>query len=873
MVQRLLLAGVFGALARVTDALGAEPERPRSPTAEVPSEPVKGSDSAEGEARPELVPPRPRTTVDAQSPPGSPALEHDVVVVLLVTIEKDGTPSDIVVSESGGALLDEASMVALRAWTFTPATRDGRPIASRIKVPFRFAAPVAPAAPLTPVAPTVAPPAPPPAAQPGPSSPTKPAALAPKREAPIEVDVRGRRPPESRAPSDFTLDREVLVAAPRRDAADLLSAAPGVYVAKAEGDAVAHEIFLRGFDAAHGQDVELTVDGWLPINQPSHIHGQGYADLNFVIPEVVRSVRVTEGVVDPRQGDFAVAGSVDFALGVTERGYRARTTLGSFGTFRQLVLWAPAGEPEETFAAVAVRRSDGFGSNRGAMSGVAMGQLAFEGPARFRGVAIVSGYGARANLAGIVRRDDVEAGRVGFLDTYRDPSATAQSAFAARALGGVRLERVSGDGARTSLGAWLAFVDYRSRENFTGYLQRSRTNPEWVGRGDLIEQGNQDLGFGARAAHRTRRFAPTSWLSGDLELGLTLAAHRIEQQQNLLQAPQNATWDRRIDASIRAADVGLYADTDWRLSRVARIRAGVRADVLSFDVDDALGNFTPAFQRQNHVPGFRRTALGAAFGPRVTLEGKPLRWLDVVASYGEGYRSPQALQLSEGENAPFTKVRGLEGGVKVHTFDDALSVTAAGYATFLSSDLAFDPEEGALDRVGPTTRRGVVAHVVARPLGWLLGSASITYVHATLDEPPPATAENPSPPFEPGQLLPYVPPVVVRADLGAHHALAHVGGGELEGRLGTGFSFLSSRPLPYGQFADPVALLDASASLRWRWIELALDAFNLADARYAATEYSFVSDWRTSAVPSRLPARHFSAGQPRTFLASLGLGF
>ncbi|MBM4360409.1 MAG: hypothetical protein FJ096_20065 [Deltaproteobacteria bacterium] len=64
-----------------------------------------------------------------------------------------------------------------------------------------------------------------------------------------------------------------------------------------------------------------------------------------MIPEVVRTVRVTEGVVDPRQGDFAVAGSVDFGLGVTERGFRLRTTAGSFGTLRQLVLFAPEGEP------------------------------------------------------------------------------------------------------------------------------------------------------------------------------------------------------------------------------------------------------------------------------------------------------------------------------------------------------------------------------------------------------------------------------------------------------------------------------------------------------------------------------------------------
>jgi len=198
------------------------------------------------------VPPRPLSTAPATPPAGLPPLERDVTVVLLVTIDKDGKPSDIGVAESGGAPLDEAATAALRTWLFSPATRDGHALASRIKVPFRF----------------VASPPSPPATGPqadheGASTPARSApALAPaaretppprrERDAPIEVDVRGRRPPESRNSSDFTLDRELLVAAPRRDAADLLSAAPGVYVAKAEGDAVAHEIFLRGFDAAHG---------------------------------------------------------------------------------------------------------------------------------------------------------------------------------------------------------------------------------------------------------------------------------------------------------------------------------------------------------------------------------------------------------------------------------------------------------------------------------------------------------------------------------------------------------------------------------------------------------------------------------------------
>jgi iron complex outermembrane receptor protein len=683
------------------------------------------------------------------------------------------------------------------------------------------------------------------------------------------VTVRGQKRIPPRAVSDFVLPQEVLAIAPRRSASELLTSAPGIYVSRPGGEAVAQEVFLRGFNAEHGQDIELTL-GPIPINQLSHIHGQGYADLNFIIPEVVRAMRVTEGVYDPRQGDFAVAGSVDFDLGVTERGYRLATTYGSFGTWRQLVLWAPRDEPPETFVAASLRKSDGFGTNRASLFGGAIAQYAFEGPGGFRGLLHVTGFGARANTAGVLRKDDVEAGLVDFYGVYPNPSANSQSALSSRAQLLLGFERATAAGARTGLAAWLAFTDFRFRSNFTGFTERSQVQPLFVGRGDLLEQSNRDIGLGARAFHRTERWRPAEWLSGSFELGLSLRTHFIDQAQNLIEAPQNETWDRRVDASIHASDLGLYLDTDWRLTRFFRLRGGLRADVLYYDIDDRLGNFIPSFQRQTHIVGFRRTALGFSFGPRVTAEALPLRWLDLMVSYGQGYRSPQARQLEEGENAPFATVHSAEVGLRFRPLgDDRLALTVAAYWTTLSLDVAFDPESGSLEKVGPTTRKGVMALLLARPWKWLWATASLTYVHATLDAPPPATAENPSPPYVPGQLLPYVPPLVLRAELGVHHALLRLGQAPLTGKLGLAVTHLSARPLPFSRFADPFTLTDLSASLRWRWVELGLEALNLFQQRYAMSEFTFVSNWGLREIPSHLPARHFAAGPPRTVLGTL----
>lgn len=832
-------------------------------------------------ASPAIVPPGVVRQVPAAYPPASErdAANHEGTTLLTVTIDEDGAVKEAEVAESAGAAFDQAALTAVKQWSFTPAYQNGKAITARIQIPFRFVHAVEQAAPTAPSSSTTEAPhplEPTPGVLPAPTRAEQNIATGPDAaendDGVLSTTVHGQKVKADRASSDFVLERDVLTLAPKQSAADLLASAPGVYISRPEGDAVGHEIYLRGFDAEHGQDIELTV-GPVPINQPSHLHGQGYSDLNFIIPETVRSLRVTEGVYDPRQGDFAVAGSAHFDLGVAERGYHVKSSFGSFGQFRQLMLWAPEDAPEETFGAFAFSRSDGFGVNRGSQTASAMGQYVFEGPADFRGLLHVAAYGARGNSAGVLRRDDVDSGYVDFYGAYPDPTANSQSTLSSRFQMAVELDRTKSDGSRTHAAAWAMLANFRSRFNFTGYLERSQFNPSWMGRGDLIEQSNKDLGFGASFSHRSARYQPWSWLKAQVETGLTARTDSIDQVQNLLQAPQNETWDQRVGANVQASDLGAYADLELGLGRFVKLRGGARADVLYYDVDDRLGNFIPSFQRESHIIGYRRTAMGIASGPRATVEVSPLDGLQLLGSYGEGYRSPQALQLEEGENAPFTKVRAAEVGFRLRpTLDDSLTLTGAAYETRLSDDLAFDPGEGRLERIGPTRRRGVAAHVLARPWDWLLASLSATWVQATLQAPPTATAENPTPAFEQGQRLPYVPPLVVRADVGFTREF-EVRDQRFGFQLGGGSTLLSRRPLPYGRYADPVFLIEARTSVRWRALELSLEVFNLLDSKFAASEYAFVSDWGNRDAPSLVPARHFAAGAPRTFLTSFGVHF
>jgi iron complex outermembrane receptor protein len=814
-----------------------------------------GSPSPEQAQQPASVtPPEPLVRVDAEYPAGALAARRTGKVTLQVTIESDGRVSDATVADSAGDDLDRAALDAVRQWRFRPALRGHEPVRARVRIPFQFALPAEPV------------PAPAP-------SPAEPAIVVPAAPSVQEVQVRGERVlrTEQRSASDFLIAREMLAAAPRQEGAEVLRAAPGVYIARGEGLAVAHRYMLRGFDADHGQDLELKVGG-LPINLPSHLHGQGYADLGFVIADTVRSLAAREGVYDPRQGDFAVAGSIELGLGVAERGLTLKSGHGSFGTWRQGAVWAPLGLEPETFGAVQLLHTDGFGDNRRGDTASAIAQLSSgAGAWRQRALGIV--YLARAELAGVLRQADVAAGRVDFYSVYPLATARAQNAFAARILSGAFADYRGAEGDTASLGVWLGLDDFRLQENFSGFSQHSQTLANVAGRGDLIEQRNRTRSLGIEARYRTRPYHAAPWAHGTLELGLSGRMDEIEQAQNLIDAVvRSQTWDRRVDAGILASDLGLWGDLDWRLTRHLSARVAARADVLAYQIDDRLGNrVTLTRPDDSFIVGFRRSALGIVAGPRASIEVRPLPLLSVRAAYGEGYRSPQARTLDDGEDAPFTKVRSADLGLSLG--DPAeWQLTLASYYTRLSDDVAFEAEEGRLERIGATRRLGAVARLEAHPARWLLGAASLTYVDAELLEPPPATPEEPQPPFARGQNLPFVPPLVARVDLGASPTLLdELSGHALEARLGLGWSWLSPRPLPYGESSRAVSLLDASASLGWGALSLALEAFNLLDQRHAASELNFPSSWDPQAPRSRTPARHVAAGPPRTLLLTLGV--
>lgn len=859
-------AGAADAGAPVVPAPETAPQPANAPAAPAPAPAPATREPAAAPTTTALIPPRVLTSVPPAFPLSKLASGEHPTLVLKVTVFADGSIGDIAVEHSAGPEFDAAAREAIKQWTFAPGKRGDTPIASRVGVAVHFELPELLVHEVTAL--TEAKEAVPHEHAATPEDEQHPETRA-QEELGARAHVHGVMRSEQRGATDVRLDSKLLRAAPSQDAGELMKRAPGVVVARIEGDAVAQRIMLRGFDADHGQDVELNVDG-VPVNQPSHIHGQGYADLGFMIPETVRSLRLTEGPYDPRQGDFAVAGTADFELGIEERGIHIASGYGSFNTFRELATYAPKGFGADTFGAVVFKKTDGFGQNRAGTSAAAVGQVGWDsGPLHLTLHGSV--YGARAATANVLRKDDIDSGKVGYYDVYPLATTEAQGANTQRAQLSARARYHGPQGENAELLSYVVLTNFRLQANYTGFAEVSRVDPSWTGRGDLIEQTHIDRSIGFKGRYRTLELHPFSFARTFLEVGVSGRSNKVSQAQNLIKAPQSTTWDRRIDAQIDGLDVGGYFDLDTTLTERVHLRGGVRADLLSYQVDDALSNNIPAVRSESFIEGYRRSAAGIAAGPRAVLEVHVLPELSVISAYGEGYRSPMALLLDDGEPAPFVKVRSGDLGLRHVLGDDLLELRASGYVTKLSDDVAFDPREGRAEPVGPSTRAGVVFYGVARPTSWLLSAVSVTYVRATLDKPPYATAEDPDPPFEKGQRLPYVPPVVLRADLSVNQRLLDVNGAPLIGRLGSGYSYWASRPLPFGQKASPVSVVDAELELKYRMFTVNLSCFNLLDTEYAALELSYPSSFDPNGFASRVPARHIMAGAPRSLFATLGV--
>jgi iron complex outermembrane receptor protein len=665
-------------------------------------------------------------------------------------------------------------------------------------------------------------------------------------------------------------------------ASDLLRNVPGVFLSQHSGQGKAHQLFLRGFDAEHGQDVELSIGG-VPANDVSNVHGQGYADVTFVPVELVRALRVTPGAIDVRQGDFAVAGSVDLDIGFAPRGLATRFSAGEFGVWRGFAGYGFDDDDDDTFVGAEAARGAGFGTDT---SGVANDNRAFgRASALFAtrlslddstrlAVQLLSGV-SQWQSAGVLRRADIaDIADVDDTDDTDDGAGFApfssydeeQGGSAQRHHAGVRLVQ-RGEVVSVDVDAYAIARSLRLAHNFTGVLLNAR--------GDRVQQRHDAVTLGGSAEARART---TLWgRSLTLAVGTKLRGDDADQGQVRLSISNNASGAPRdvdVNAAFRTLHAGLYTELRAVPVEGLVVVAGLRGEALWAGVDD-----------RRDAAG-EKIALGGVLAPRarvawrvvdVDVAGRadPADDVDVVvrAAYGEGFRTPQARSLGDLEVAQLTRVHNGDLGVNARV-GDAIDVDVDAFVAHVASDRVFDHASARNLFLGPTLRTGVVVAAHVAPGGGLRVGASTSVVRATILD----AAAIGGGAATLGSTVPYAPPLVARVDLGWRGEVGRGNDGAADDAVIVGVDvdpwLVGGRPLPLGDISAPIAAVDVAASVSWRTLTLAVEAQNATNNRFFDGEFVYASDFRfAGGGGGGLPVRHVTVASPRQVSLSLAVGF
>jgi hypothetical protein len=662
-------------------------------------------------------------------------------------------------------------------------------------------------------------------------------ATPPKEEEKTEVvSVRAKPPP--RSASDWQVDPDTIESVPHETGADVLGTLPGVYVSNRGLLGQAPHLALRGFEGTSGQDLELFV-GNVPMNQISNIRAPGYADLRLVMPEVIRTVRISHGPYDPRQGDFAVAGSAHMDLGLDEPGFVGKGTLGSFGSKRVLLAFAPDDNQwRDSFAAFEAYSTDGPGTGRGGNRASFVGQLAYTNrEVEWRGMVAVGT--ARFDFPGLMQLEDVERGAY----PYSAMTPLGRDLTSQAHLGNELVWEVHG--GTLTLGAFVSLTKMQMHENLTGYaLDVMGGLPPT--NSDDAEQVNQATTYGLNVAYKHNVKLLTE--RDIVEVGALTRIDSIQQSDTRL-LPDGTIEARTVDASITATGIGGYVDAAIYPFKRVVVRGGTRLDSLAYSVDDHTGN-----------QGIERTSQGLHVGNKATVDYAAGGGVHLVASYGEGFRSPEARSLVEGQSIPFATIQSFEAGVRMKK-GTGFQASIVGFGSWLSQDLVFDALTRTSAPAPSSSRAGAAAAMVLRS-GIFGASASATYVHAVF------TGSDDR--FHDGDAVPYAPSFVLRDDTFVVSPLGKVAGSKVTGRFGVGVQGAVGAALPGGGQALPVSYLDALAAASWRAFELSVNGMNLLDRRYYDQELVYPSNFQRSPVLPG-PSTHVLVAPPASVFVTLAV--
>jgi hypothetical protein len=515
---------------------------------------------------------------------------------------------------------------------------------------------------------------------------------------------------EANSPAEGQVGSAELQMRPFLRRGELLEVIPGMIITQHSGDGKANQYFLRGFNLDHGTDFATTVDG-MPVNLPSNAHGQGYSDLNFIIPELVDGITYEKGTYYASNGDFSAAGAAQFHLvDMLDSGF-VKMEIGQDDYYRLVA-------------------ADSFRSAGGAATTVGFEFGYYDGPwvhpedanhvtgylrrtwTRGENAFALTfiGYHAAWNSTDQVAQRAVDEGiisRYGALD----PSDGGASSRANLDFNWIHSDP---DGA-TQLNLYALYYRLGLYSDFTYFL----VDPV---HGDQFSQRDRRGIFGGSGSK--------DWISQIAGRKVTSSVG-FQERSDIINLGLLHTEDRGVInpvdlSSVHEYGAGLYAQSKVELTDWLRIQAGLRSDAVQFDVDDS-----------NPQNSGKRSA--ALLSPKFDIVLGPWDKTELYLDAGDGFHSNDARGTVEHVDpedgspvqpvTPLVRAEGAEVGVRT-SFVPGLVSTVSVWGLDLASELTFDGDTGETDASGATRRCGVEFANFYHVTPWLVFDGDVAFTHA-----------------------------------------------------------------------------------------------------------------------------------------------
>lgn len=639
----------------------------------------------------------------------------------------------------------------------------------------------------------------------------------------------------SDAASQGVITSELIVNRPALRTGELLEFVPGLIVTQHSGDGKANQYFLRGFNLDHGTDFATYVDG-MPVNMRTHAHGQGYSDLNFLIPELVQRIDYKKGPYFASEGDFSSAGAARIRLADRLPQGQASVSVGQHGYLRGVVANSFDAGQGTLLYGLEVNRNNGPWDVPERVRKVS-GVLRYSQGTADNGYSVTAmAYKNSWNATDQVPLRAVESGLIGRFGSLApsdggDTSRTSLS-YAMRQRTQNRL---------LEFDAYLIRSQLELNSDFTYFLARPATGDQFqqserrtVAGVNASESWNTDLaGFSLRnklgVQARVDRLSP---------VGLYSTVERVRQS--------TVREDR-----VREASIGLYGENTVQWLPWLRSVAGLRYDAYRFKVDSSVeGNSGAA---QDHV-----------VSPKLSLILGPWRKTEFFVNYGKGFHSNDArgttqTRLPDGtSSAPVTSLvptKGMELGARTEWLP-GLQSSLALWRLDLASELLFVGDAGETQPSRASRRHGIEwnNHYVATP--WLQFDLDLAASRSRY------TQNDAAGNFIPGSI-----------DKVASFGVTVTDRGPWSGAFQ--LRYFGPRPLIEDNSVRSASTTLAYARLAYqlnRRTRLSLDVFNLLNKRAGDIDYYYASRLPGEAADG-VNDRHFHPVEPRSVRLSLSYAF